>query len=88
MLKKGFRGERKGILTPSLSQGEGECSDGKVEGNVVKIFSFTHTPFSWGTYPAVAGYLQRGNEERLIGGLLSNCHLFSLWQIICYLLTK
>ena len=68
MLKRGFRGERKGILTPSLSQGEGECSDGKVEGNVVKIFSFTHTPFSWGTYPAVAGYLQRGNEERHIGG--------------------
>ena len=29
MLKTGFRGERKGILTPSLSQGEGECSDGK-----------------------------------------------------------
>ena len=88
MLKKGFRGERKRILTPSLSQGEGECSDGKVEGNVVKMFFFTHTPLSRGTYPAVAGYLQRGNEERLIGGLLSNCHLFSLWQIICYLLTK
>ena len=32
--KRGFRGERKGILTPSLSQGEGECSDGK-RGNVV-----------------------------------------------------
>jgi len=31
MLKTGFRGERKGILTPSLSQGEGECSDGKRE---------------------------------------------------------
>jgi len=31
MLKTGFRGERKGILTPSLSQGEGECSDGKVK---------------------------------------------------------
>ncbi len=30
MLKTGFRGERKRILTPSLSQGEGECSDGKV----------------------------------------------------------
>ena len=29
MLKTGFRGERKRILTPSLSQGEGECSDGK-----------------------------------------------------------
>ena len=24
-----FRGERKRILTPALSQGEGECSDGK-----------------------------------------------------------
>ena len=31
MVKTGFRGERKGILTPSLSQGEGECSDGKGE---------------------------------------------------------
>ena len=30
MLKKGFRGERKRILTPSLSQGEGECRDGEV----------------------------------------------------------
>ena len=41
MLKTGFRGERKRILSPSLSQGEGECSDGKGEyrdgkkGNVV-----------------------------------------------------
>jgi len=34
--KRGFRGERKRILTPSLSQGEGECSDGKDEGDVVK----------------------------------------------------
>ena len=32
MLKTGFRGERKRILTPSLSQGEGECGDGKSEG--------------------------------------------------------
>ena len=29
MEKTGFRGERKGILTPSLSLGEGECGDGK-----------------------------------------------------------
>jgi len=29
MLKTRFRGEKKGILTPALSQGEGECSDGK-----------------------------------------------------------
>ncbi len=29
MVKTGFRGERKGILTPSLSKGEGECGDGK-----------------------------------------------------------
>ena len=34
MLKTGFRGERKGILSPALSQGEGECGDGK-RGNVV-----------------------------------------------------
>ena len=45
-----FRGERKRILTPSLSQGEGECSDGKVEGNVVKIFFFTHTQLSLATF--------------------------------------
>ena len=32
MLKTGFRGERKRILTPSLSQGEGECSDGNSDG--------------------------------------------------------
>ena len=31
MLKTGFRGERKRILTPALSKGEGECSDGKRE---------------------------------------------------------
>ena len=31
MVKTGFRGERKRILTPSLSQGEGECGDGKGE---------------------------------------------------------
>ena len=31
MLKTEFRGERKRILTPSLSQGEGECGDGKRE---------------------------------------------------------
>ena len=43
MLKTGFRGERKRILTPSLSQGEGECSDGKdeeitnSEGRMVKV---------------------------------------------------
>ena len=29
MLKTGFRGERKRILSPALSKGEGECSDGK-----------------------------------------------------------
>jgi len=40
MLKTGFRDERKGILTPSLSQGEGECSDGKAE----ETSSLTHTP--------------------------------------------
>jgi len=29
MAKTGFRGERKGILTPSLSQGEGELGTEK-----------------------------------------------------------
>ena len=28
-VKMGFRGERKRILTPALSQGKGECSDRK-----------------------------------------------------------
>ena len=31
MLKTRFRGERKRILSPTLSQGEGEGSDGKCE---------------------------------------------------------
>ena len=31
MLKKRFRDERKRILSPTLSQGEGEGSDGKCE---------------------------------------------------------
>ena len=53
----GFRGERKEILTPALSQGEGECSDGKM----MKTSLYSEAPFSRGTYPAVAGYLQRGN---------------------------
>ena len=34
MVKTGFRDERKRILSPSLSQGEGECGDGKSEGKV------------------------------------------------------
>ena len=46
MVKTGFRGERKGILTPSLSQGEGECSDGKNN----ETFPFTHTQLSLATF--------------------------------------
>ena len=46
MLKTGFRGERKGILTPSLSQGEGECSGGKAE----ETSPFTHTQLSLATF--------------------------------------
>ena len=42
MMKRGFRGERKRILTPSLSQGEGECSDGKSK----ETSPFTHTQLS------------------------------------------
>ena len=53
--KRGFRGERKGILTPSLSQGEGECCDGKSK----ETSHLTHTPFSRYTYPVVAGYFQK-----------------------------
>ena len=46
MLKTGFRGERKRILTPSLSQGEGECSDGKND----ETSPFTHTQLSLATF--------------------------------------
>ena len=42
MVKTGFRDERKRILTPSLSQGEGECGDGKLK----ETSSFSHTPLS------------------------------------------
>ena len=45
----GFRGERKRILTPSLSQGEGVCSDGEAKETSPLL-----------TYPAVAGYLNEG----------------------------
>ena len=56
MVKTGFRGERKRILTPSLSKGEGECRDEKLK----ETSSLSHTSLSWGTYPAVAGYLNEG----------------------------
>jgi hypothetical protein len=36
---------------------KGECSDGKM----MKTSLYSEAPFSRGTYPAVAGYLQRGN---------------------------
>ena len=56
MVKTEFRGERKRILTPSLSQGEGECGDGKSK----ETSHLTHTPFSRYTYPVAAGYLGEG----------------------------
>ena len=43
MLKTGFRGERKRILTPALSQGEGECSDGKENPHPNHILSYSET---------------------------------------------
>ena len=49
MLKTGFRGERKGILTPSLSQGEGECGDGEAKGTSpyhILRFCGAHTQLS------------------------------------------
>ena len=36
---------------------KGECSDGEAK----ETSPLSHTPLSRGTYPAVAGYLQRGN---------------------------
>ena len=46
MVKTGFRGERKGILTPSLSQGEGECGDEEAK----ETSPFTHTQLSLATF--------------------------------------
>ena len=46
MVKRGFRGERKGILTPSLSQGEGECGDEEAK----ETSPFTHTQLSLATF--------------------------------------
>ena len=45
MVKTRFRGERKRILTPSLSQGEGVCSDGEAK----ETSPFTHTQLSLAT---------------------------------------
>ena len=45
MVKTGFRGERKRILTPSLSQGEGVCSDGEAK----ETSPFSHTQLSLAT---------------------------------------
>ena len=45
MLKTGFRGERKRILTPSLSQGEEVCSDGEAK----ETSPFSHTQLSLAT---------------------------------------
>ena len=55
MLKSGFRGERKRILTPSLSQGEGVCSDGEAK----ETSPFTHTQLSLATFKreTVTSYL-------------------------------
>ena len=57
MEKTRFRGERKRILTPSLSQGEGECSDSKEEcsdGKNNETSPYSHTPLSRTS-------IQRGN---------------------------
>ena len=58
--KRGFEAKERGI------NDEGRMTND--EGNVVKISSFTHTPLSRGTYPAVAGYLNEGEcGESFIG---------------------
>ncbi len=52
MVKTGFRGERKGILTPTLSQGEGECGDGEAKGTSpyhILRFCGAHTQLSLAT---------------------------------------
>jgi len=58
--KEGFEAKEKGI------NDEGRMTND--EGNVVKISSFTHTPLSRCTYPAIAGYLEEGEcSESFIG---------------------
>ena len=59
MLKTGFRGERKRILTPSLSQGEGVCSDGEAK----ETSPFSHTQLSLAT--SMRGNLVTGSERNL-----------------------
>ena len=51
--------ERGNVETEKGRNDEGRMTNDK--GNVVKMSSFIHTPLSRCTYPAVAGYLQRGN---------------------------
>ncbi|ACU92351.1 hypothetical protein Coch_0794 [Capnocytophaga ochracea DSM 7271] len=41
---------------------KGECSDGEAK----ETSPLSHTPLSRGTYPAVAGYLQRGKMWRIV----------------------
>ena len=55
MVKRRFRGERKRILTPSHSQGEGGMWRRKKEGNVVKhppihILRYRGLPFKGGMW--------------------------------------
>ena len=58
-VKTGFRGERKRILTPSLSQGEGECDDGKLK----ETFPLPHTPLSRTSSMRGIVATERGNVE-------------------------
>ena len=63
MEKIGFRGERKRILTPSLSQGEGECGDGKSEGIIREFGNLKMRKWGgvWGLRGAIVG-VRRGSK--------------------------
>jgi len=70
MLKSGFRGERKRILTPSLSQGEGVCSDGEAK----ETSPFTHTQLSLPTF-------KRGISDRKDKGeVMERCFLLEFYK--------
>jgi len=69
MAKRGFRGERKGILTPSLSQGEGECRDEKLK----ETSPFSHTPLSRTS-------VQRGNVASHLLGKPPNPRRGTSWK--------
>ena len=50
------------LLYGDFSQGEGECGDGKVEDNEVKMSSFTHTQLSQATFKGGIVATEKGKK--------------------------